>query len=333
MNTQTVNQVYQIIRTYFFNDIIVEIDNLVFVNLDWLTDRNYQFEGVNEFLYQISQYKNHKLVFLVRDGANHRFTGITEIIKQTIQDLNLVADSCYIYSYENFNIANTTHLPLNATGMWCGLAHNVIKDLPMANNQFSKRFSGMYGRFDLFRLKLYKHLVTQHRDTSLLSFNSGTVHFNHRFTKHFQEEYEWFNQHGGRTIDYESGHGSVLYQDALSNIHQHYQTYFLEVVAETDIHSNRFFTEKTMKNFYLGKPFLLLNGQHSLQQLQNLGFKTFSPWINENYDSISNCRDRLDAILAEVDRLAALSIQDLQQMHVQMQPVFEHNRQHFEQIN
>ena len=125
----------------------------------------------------------------------------------------------------------------------------------------------------------------------------------------------------------------MLFQDAMRDIHQHYQTYFLEIVAETNIHSNKFFTEKTVKNFHLGKPFLLLNGQHSLRYLQDLGFKTFAPWINETYDNISNCQDRLAAILTEVDRLAAMPIEDLQQMHVQMQTVFEHNRQHFEQIN
>jgi len=165
-----------------------------------------------------------------------------------------------------------------------------------------------------------------------LSFNSGSVYYNHRFDQHFQDDHKWFMQHGGQVIDYESGHGSVFFQYAMQDIHCHYQTYFLEVVAETDVHSNRFFTEKTVKNFHLGKPFLLLNGQHSLAHLRDVGFRTFSPWINESYDLVSNCRDRLADIQLEIDRLAQMSMSQLQQMHTDMMPVFEHNRQRFEQI-
>jgi hypothetical protein len=332
MNTQTTKQIYQSIHNHFFDDVIVKIDNLVFVNLDWLTNRNHQFEGVNEFLFEIGQYKNHTVVFMIRDGVNPRFTGMIEIIKQTIQDLNLNRDLCYIYGYEELDIPNTTYLPSNAVGTWSGQVHAIIKDLPLSNNQFTKRFSGMYGRFDLYRLKLYRHLVTHHADTSLLSFNSGSVYYNHRFDQHFQDDHKWFMQHGGQVIDYESGYGSVLFQYAMQDIHRHYQTYFLEIVAETNTYSNRFFTEKTVKNFHLGKPFLLLNGQHSLRYLHSLGFQTFAPWIDESYDTISSSRDRLAAITAEIDRLAAMSLVDLQQMHAQMKSVFEHNRKRFEQI-
>ena len=140
-------------------------------------------------------------------------------------------------------------------------------------------------------------------------------------------------QHGGQTVDYTAGYGSVLFQDAMRDIQQHYQSYFLEIVAETNTYSNRFFTEKTVKNFHLGKPFLLLNGQNSLAHLQSLGFQTFSPWIDESYDTVSDINLRLATILTEVDRLAAIPLADLQQMHTEMMPVFEHNRRQFERIS
>jgi hypothetical protein len=49
MNTQPVNRILKVISEQFFDEVIFVIDDLVFVNLDWLTNRNYQFEGVNEF--------------------------------------------------------------------------------------------------------------------------------------------------------------------------------------------------------------------------------------------------------------------------------------------
>ena len=36
--------------------------------------------------------------------------------------------------------------------------------------------------------------------------------------------------------------------DNLQEIKKHVDLYFIEIVCETEIHSNRFFTEKTLKN-------------------------------------------------------------------------------------
>jgi hypothetical protein len=313
--------------------VFTQVDDLVFVNLDWLTNRNHQFEGVNEYLYTISGYKHCRLVFLIRDGVNPRFTGMTEIIKQTISDLELTAETCFVYGYMDLDIANTTWVPCNAVSMWSSLIYPIIQDLPLANNEFEKHFAGMYGRADLFRLKLYKHLSKRYADQSVLCFNSNSIQYNHRFLKQFADDQAWFDLRGGCVIDYESGYGSVSFQSAMRDIHRHYQTYFLEVVSETDVHSNRFFTEKTVKNFYLGKPFLLMSGQHSLAYLHSLGFRTFSPWIDESYDSLSNCGDRIAAILTEINRIGRLSIPELQRYQAEMDGIFRHNRQRFVQIS
>jgi hypothetical protein len=151
MNTQPVNRILKVISEQFFDEVIFVIDDLVFVNLDWLTNRNYQFEGVNEFLYTINQYKNHKLIFLIRDGINPRFTGVTEIIKQVIRNLDLNDENCYIYGYDNPCISKTTYLALDAVSMWSGLTHAIIKNLPISNNRFLKHLQ----LYDLLTKKQY----------------------------------------------------------------------------------------------------------------------------------------------------------------------------------
>ena len=321
MNTQ---EIIQLIANINLDNTFIEINNYLFVNLDWLTNRNYQFEGTNEFLYYIGQHKDKQIVFLQRDGVNLRFTGMQEIIKQTIKD---TGNACYLYGYNDPQIENCTFLPLDATHMWIAQCYPLIKDLPLSARDYTKKFAGLFGRYDMFRLKLYRHLKQY---DSLLSWNSKHVFYNSRHYENFKDDAEWFEQAGVSNLDYSTNSGSVSFRDSLKVIGQHYQSYFIEVVSETDVHNNRFFTEKTLKNLYLGKPFLLLNGQGSLDHLRSYGFQTFAPYINESYDTMPAVYDRITAIKKEIDRLANLDYNTCRQINESLQLIFEHNRRIFE---
>jgi len=312
-------------------DRIIPYADYVFVNFDGLFDRQYNFQGLNEFIYTMSEFKNCKVVFLIRDGANTRISNGQAIVQQVVKELNLDKDSCFVHSYEDLDIPNATVIPLNSLSLWCNQVYHCINKLPMSTNWYTKKFAGLYGRQDLFRFKLYQHLYQYQKD-SIISYGGGSLPLHNLFVHRFEDESKWYNDHQVLSLDFAPNQGSVRFQDSLAHIGQHYQNYFIEVVAETDVHGNRFFTEKTVKNFHLGKPFLLLAGTGSLKYLQQRGFQTFGPWINETYDTIANTRDRLDAIKLEIDRLAQMSIAQLQQMHTDMMPVFEHNRKHFEQV-
>jgi hypothetical protein len=324
--TTLINKIQHSITYSFFNSVITVVDDIVFVNLDWLTNRDYQFQGVNEFLYTITQYKNKNIVFLVRDGVNCRVTGMHYLITKIIQELSLTANTCYIYSYDNLEISNTTYIPLDAVQMWSSLVYEQVKDLPLSNNSFTLKFAAMFGRHDMFRLKICRHLYENYKQDSLLSYNSSYAKWNHRFQEQFADDENWYHNHCPIKLDFEP-EGWVPYQKSLSNIGTHYQQYFIEVAAETDVYSNKFFTEKTLKNFYLGKPFILFSGPGSLAHLRSLGFKTFAPCINEQYDAIINTHDRFAAVIQEIDRLAKLSITDLKEIHQQLTTTFEYNRQ------
>lgn len=323
MNTQ---EIYQLISNTNLDSSFTQIDQYLFVNLDWLTNRSYQFEGTNEFLYYIGQHKNKTIIFLQRDGVNLRFAGITEVIKQTIKD---TGNPCYLYGYNDPQIENCLFLPLNVIQMWIAQCYPLIKDLPLSTAEFSKKFAGLFGRFDMFRLKLYRHLKQY---DSLLGWNSKQVSYNSRHFEYYKDDAEWFDHVGVSNLDYYTNSGSVSFRDSLNDIGQHYQSYFVEVVSETDVHNSQFFTEKTLKNFYLGKPFLLLNGQGSLDHLRSFGFQTFAPYINESYDSMPSVYDRTTAIKKEIDRLANLDYNTCRQIHESLQPIFEHNREIFKYL-
>tara|TARA_B100001063_G_C16713412_1_gene529327 strand:- start:58 stop:1137 length:1080 start_codon:yes stop_codon:yes gene_type:complete len=100
---------------------------------------------------------------------------------------------------------------------------------------------------------------------------------------------------------------------------------WISVIAETISNNDCFFvTEKTAKPLMAGRPFIILSGMHTLRHLRSLGFKTFSPVIDESYDEIS---DQDQRIKAAFESFAKLSTQDSSQMYAKLMPILEHNQE------
>lgn len=86
-----------------------------------------------------------------------------------------------------------------------------------------------------------------------------------------------------------------------------------------------FFTEKTYKFIAARMPFVFVGFKDSLKILRDIGYKTFSPYINESYDSIENDEERLVAIMDEVERLSNLSDDEWHQLEQNLLPIVNHN--------
>jgi hypothetical protein len=98
----------------------------------------------------------------------------------------------------------------------------------------------------------------------------------------------------------------------------YFRNSYLSVVTETfffkfhlnykgkyiDDQNSIFFSEKIFKPILMKHPFVLVSRPNSLKKLRELGYKTFSPMIDETYDSIENDVDRMSAIVKEMNRLA-----------------------------
>ena len=67
-----------------------------------------------------------------------------------------------------------------------------------------------------------------------------------------------------------------------------------------------FTTEKTTKPLGNLRPFVLLGAAGGLAILRSLGFRTFSPLINETYDTMPRASDRIRFAIDEIERLSAL---------------------------
>jgi hypothetical protein len=323
------HQINQLISNFKFDESLTVIDNYVFVNLDWLTNRDYQSQGVNEIIFSAGQYPDSIFVFLIRDGVNCQLTGLGFVIETIVKNLQLNSETCYIYGYDDLKIPNTTFIELDVVQMWCSLIYQQLKNHQRVYAPCNKKFAALFGRHDLHRLKIVKYLHENYYDQSILSYNSACGTWNARFETIFNDDKTWYQKNCPIILDFDGSSGWVPYQQSLQKITSHINDYFLEIVCETDVYSNKFFTEKSLKNFFLKKPFILMSGKHSLRELQNRGFKTFSPWIDESYDNISCPNKRLQNIFREIDRLASFSVEKVNQLYAEMLPIFEHNEQNF----
>lgn len=90
-----------------------------------------------------------------------------------------------------------------------------------------------------------------------------------------------------------------------------------------------FVSEKTFKPIAVGHPFIVYGNKNSLKYLRELGYQTFDPYINEEYDSLEGW-DRVVAIMRELERLSRLTSQQKLEWFKQLLPILRHNKSKME---
>jgi hypothetical protein len=105
-----------------------------------------------------------------------------------------------------------------------------------------------------------------------------------------------------------------------------YKNTWYSVAAESVAEGSMFFmAEKISKPMFAGRPFIVFGIRGFLSKLQDLGYQTFHPVIDESYDHISNDIERWQAAF---DQLTALHKKDPNAVYQQLESVLEHNRRH-----
>jgi hypothetical protein len=87
----------------------------------------------------------------------------------------------------------------------------------------------------------------------------------------------------------------------------------------------RFISEKTFKPVAMRHPFIVASTPNFLDKFKEIGYKSFSPWINEDYDKEGDDATRMMMIIREIDRLVNLSAEELEDFLVAMRDICEHN--------
>jgi hypothetical protein len=120
-----------------------------------------------------------------------------------------------------------------------------------------------------------------------------------------------------------------------SSNHFYKETYF-SVVSETNyftksifsrryVEAGRFLSEKTFKPIAQCHPFIMVSVPNTLDILRKLGYKSFSPWIDESYDVELDDATRLLKIVAEIKRLSELSIEQVKEFRQGVHDICTYN--------
>jgi hypothetical protein len=119
--------------------------------------------------------------------------------------------------------------------------------------------------------------------------------------------------------------------------HMYEETYF-SIVTETVCFTRgssagfsgvgRLLSEKTFKPIIFKHPFVIAGVSGCVKQLKDLGYKTFSPYIDESYDDITDDSARILKIGKEVQRLASLSETQLQEFLEFCREITDYNYNH-----
>lgn len=103
---------------------------------------------------------------------------------------------------------------------------------------------------------------------------------------------------------------------------------YIHITSETRFSngSTPFVSEKTFRPIANLQPFIMVGNYHSLRYLKELGFKTFTPFIDESYDDETDYRIRIRKIYSEIERLNNLSIQEIHDWYYSITEVLLHNQ-------
>ena len=130
-----------------------------------------------------------------------------------------------------------------------------------------------------------------------------------------------------------SGAPNEIFNDKTDNAYKN--SYFIILTESSFIESNMEFdldfyvNERNSFPITAFQPFIAVNGHHHMKKLQELGFKTFHPHIDETYDSIQNSAVRFYLITKEISRLCSMSKQEIHDWYWEMEDILKHNHTYY----
>ena len=124
----------------------------------------------------------------------------------------------------------------------------------------------------------------------------------------------------------ESSHHAIKVN--MPNVENYFNQSYFSIITEGDFsrgEQRQMFTEKVLKCFLYGHPFIVVGLPGTLELLHKSGFITFGNIIDESYDKEPDDEKRLKMALAEVKKLNALNMNEIKNLYEKIMPVLKHN--------
>lgn len=274
-------------------------DTEIVILAQFFIHKDYSITGKDLLLDLLAKhYTNQRIVIKLSDGENTRFSGFDQFIKFVCIKLDIPCSMVTFVSHDK-DLNNgfvLDHIPM-------GIFVSVNQYLPAKFDRdigHAKFVGSLLGRYSPNRLRLAYELDIAFANDTFITFQPK-ANFVKDKLKHFDELYQkelaWLEK---KVFDRDlvSNHfmGMIDWYVACRNYGNVWNQYQIEVVSETDALDNFWFTEKTANCLATGKPFVLVSGQGSLKQLQDMGFETFGNILDETYDDATNPYDRIQRL-------------------------------------
>lgn len=275
--------------------------------------------------------KDRTIILVFRDGENPELSGTTAIMSQIAQEASIPPDRIIFLTYNKIYAPFAKLEQLNTIDVFAHNPYPPSRHYPINNKVFDKKFSALFGRFSIYRLRLAKFIHDTYKTDTLISFKDYKLHILDQLSRGgtlYDEELKWVEKEFPLpTVDGMDPQGWPLtIGPILEGVGRIYTRFFIDIAVETDVTNGGFITEKTTRNFFFGKPFIVFAGPGYLSNLKKLGFKTFSDFIDERYDLIENTEDRFQAVVESIKTVSNYSLDELKTIAENIKPILEHNR-------
>lgn len=248
-----------------------------------------------------THYRNQTIRVNANDGENLSVSGFLDYLTQLCTILRIPPSNVVVETHDT-NLKEPFVFKHLALGLFLG-ANKYIPEF--ARRLDNPKFVGLVvGRFSPIRMRIAYEIDQAFPNDNYTIFQGKIWLDGEPFKELYQKELDWFYaKNFEKDVTTASLVGSVGFDQAYQsypNIWNHYQ---VEVVVETDPESDFWFTEKTARCLATGKPFVLINGKHSLKRLQEMGFETFGQVIDETYDDSELASQRISRVVNSLQML------------------------------
>jgi hypothetical protein len=157
------------------------------------------------------------------------------------------------------------------------------------------------------------------------NFINGLMRSNYLSAERKQKYAQWLNKDFilDQTLDSINANTHLGESAKLLELHKRS---LISVICETKFEENEIsVTEKTYKAIAYKHPFIIIGPCSFLRYVNELGYQTFHPYIDESYDSIQDPLSRFEAIITELKRISNLSKLELSRLHSELASITDYN--------
>ena len=298
---------------------------------------------VKDILQAKKEGKTKFLFYLICEGIVlqmlQKIQDIASLLKNNIDSKDLIyvcsaSDGAEIYEklYKEYNWENKISV-ICVNAHWFSLNYSILSYFPVEYNikEKEKAFLCFNNRPRKHRLDLLE-LMYSYIDKGYYSFEGPGLNWDI-----LSDEYDDIKKNRNKfplRLNITTDRTNPI--DIIPDDIKYFDDSYFSIITETLFYTepnygvdSTFITEKTFKCLGCMHPFVMLGRPHTLKVLKRIGYKTFSPFINEAYDSIENNEERLIAVFKEIQRLISKPVEEWIDWQTNIKEIVEHNKHHF----